>query len=80
MRPRAHVILDVILHDVPQSCGAHHLLDLHGREGGGDSVECAVAIVQQIGRAFLVGKGVAELLCRPRGCRVIGDRDMHDEL
>jgi len=34
--------------------------------------------LQQVGRAFLVGKGVAELLRRPRGGRVIGDRDMDD--
>ena len=37
-----------------------------------------IAIVQQVGRALVVGKGVAELLRRPRGGRVIGDRDMHD--
>jgi hypothetical protein len=53
-------------------------LDLHGGDGACDRGECGIAIVHQVRRAFVIGKGVAELLRRPRRSRVIGDRDMHD--
>ena len=39
-------------------------------------MECRIAIVHEIARCVVPRKGFAELLCGPRGRRVVGHRDV----
>jgi hypothetical protein len=41
------------------------LVDLHRADGGHDVRERGIAVVQQVARRLVLGKGVAELLGRP---------------
>ena len=41
-------------------------------------MECRIAIVHEIARCVVPRKGLAELLCGPRGRRVVGHRDVHN--
>jgi hypothetical protein len=54
------------------------LANLHRADGGYDVCECGIAVVQQVTRRVVLGKGVAELLRRPCGRGMGGDGDMDD--
>ena len=54
------------------------LVDLHRTDGGHGVRECGIAVVQQVPRRLVVGKGVAELLGRPCGGGMVGDGDVDD--
>jgi hypothetical protein len=55
-----------------------HVLDAHCRRRGPQIVECVIAIVEQISRRLVPGKGLAKLLGRPRCRRMRGDRHVPD--
>ena len=59
--------------------GRDDLLDAHGRESRGDGVAVdAIPGAMEEARRGVEGEGLAELLARPRGSRVRGDRDVAD--
>jgi hypothetical protein len=40
--------------------------------------EDRIAIVEEIARRFMLRKGIAQLLCRPGRCGMLGDRHVDD--
>ena len=54
------------------------VVNAHRRCGRCPGVERRIAIVDEIARGAVPGKRLTELLYRPRGRRVVGDRDVHE--
>ena len=54
------------------------LTDLYRAHGGRDVRENGIAVVQQIPRRVVIGKGVAELLGRPCSRGMVGNGDVDD--
>jgi hypothetical protein len=55
-----------------------NLLDVHPFESSRDVRKDGIAIVQDIPGRFVLWERIAKLLCRPGGCRVLGDGDVDD--
>ena len=74
---RADEALDVSV--LPQrSRRRDDFVDLHCADGGGNVREYGIAVVQEVPRRMVLGKGVPELLGRPGCGGMVGDSDMDD--
>ena len=57
-----------------------NVLGVHSAHSGHCVRKDRIAVVGEIPRRLVIGKGVAKLLRRPGCCRMLGDRDVHDPL
>jgi hypothetical protein len=58
--------------------GGADLLDAHATRCRREGCKDAVAIVKEVARRLVLGKGLAELLRSPEGGRMCGDGDVHE--
>ena len=64
---------------LPRRAGSReYFLDSHRLRGGLQAVERMIAIMEQLSRRLVPRKGLAQLLGRPRGRRMRGDRHVPD--